>query len=475
MANIAVKLLEAPDPTHGHTIGAPIALPSDADSVWGVAVWDENVWAYAEETDGDLSFAVEMLTPESETSVWGVARWGEDVWSELDWLDLTEHWRGCEWTRGGARSRRAEVGELAITLDSEGGRFSRSATPAEAFGGTPGYFAPGSVIRVVYFIPDGAWWPEITGVVRSWPEQAAGVGAVEWVTIHAGETVGMLSRVDELALDTPVGAGDTPDVRMERLLDGAEWPYGFVYTDPDYAFGTPTLQATTMAGNRLAEAYLTADSVGMIFRSDRYGRASLHPRPPASAVEHVSDYEADALVTANDDEAIINQVSLAVTDGTATTFVNALSRGRFGPRTYSRNDLIADHNGLLLRQIGEDILARNSQEYRPVSVRLYADENERVRLLLITADIETVVDVASPRVLFHNYAISSYTHRVAPLPPNRVWAVTDVTFEPTAASDWTRVLTESHRTFAFDPGAVGGVPYPSEDLYPSDDLYPGEP
>lgn len=118
---------------------------------------------------GDWRVAVEILLPEDATSRWGIAKWGESRWGGIAWFDLTPYVRGAEWFRGAAQfAGRPEVGVLDFTLANEDRQFSpwngvtawNNATVIDDAGIVqPGYFAPGTIVRVVAFSPSGSAKP----------------------------------------------------------------------------------------------------------------------------------------------------------------------------------------------------------------------------------------------------------------------------------------------------------------------------
>lgn len=382
----------------------------------------------------NVSLIVEIVLPEVESSIYGVAVYGTDLYSDLTWRDMSPYVRGVEFTRGGFPGTRPQVGEMRITVASTDGEFSPTADPSDAFEGSPTYFGPGSIVRVGVMVST-TWHPLFTGVVRSWPQATAGAGADKWIDVQVGETVGLLSLVDELALSAPVGSGDDCKERVQRLLTAANWQYGFLdATPPSTGF-----QSTKMARNRLAECYLTVDSIDWVFRSDRTGAAMIAAKPDGtgSATALGEDHiVADSFVPANDDEQLVNAVTLSIAGGSEITVTDDVSIGRRGRRTYSRNDLITS-TSTHLSSIAQDIIDRTSQTIRPVSLTHFVPASTDPDYeILWTADVGDLFDITVFGVTYSAYALCFVTHRITPGNPTRpVWFV-DAMFEATPESDW---------------------------------------
>lgn len=321
------------------------------------------------------------------------AVWGTSVWAESPaWRNITDDVAGCDWTRGAdQRNGRPRTGVLTVQLRNRDGRYSPQNRDGALY--IADDYRPGTLIRVSVVCEDDetfadGWIPQFTGIVESWVDESIGVGAVSTVSITAVETTAFLAKIDDLELAAAVGADDRIGERLTRLLDAANSPFGFIdrytgpYEDPvygllggvnDYLYH---LQATTMSQNRLAECYLTGDSMkGTVFRSARSG-AFLLEQPWYSAfdpetartspqltdelntaaqnllvvftpAQHTLDdrarlvYEADTLKIRNDDEGIINQATVDIVGGSSPlTLSDEESIGRDGLRPFARYDFI---------------------------------------------------------------------------------------------------------------------------------------
>lgn len=269
---------------------------------WDEALWDEDRWATLTVPDlllqppptsrgvpvgqADWRLVVEILLPTDGSAVWGVAAWDEDAWAQLAWVDITTEVRGMEWRRGSDEVYgRPRVGIISLTLSNGSGQFDPWLAPSAQ------YLAPGTILRAGLVSPTGIdgspdygivrWLPQWTGIVETWAPLLDGsllddfTASDRWVEVTLNETLRDLAQVDDLALPSPVGAGEPVRDRIPRLTDAAAWRYGLLIEAQNVVSSDYPVQSTEMAQNRLAELYLTADSSDSQFRSLRDGRAGL--------------------------------------------------------------------------------------------------------------------------------------------------------------------------------------------------------
>ena len=423
-------------------------------------------------TTGDWRFAVEIAAVDPTAAAWSLAVWGDDTgapgdnWGTedlgVDWVDVTGDVTGLEWRRGGDEPYgRTRTGTGVVTLRNSTQRYSPwAATPAGAFVASQRLLAPGMVVRWGYHRPADAtptgWRPQFCGLVEHWDTETDALDRSRWATIPLVETVAQLAGIDEPER-APVGAGDTLAVRLPRLLAEAEtgWPFGWLYY-VDALMPPETLQATTMAGNRLGECHLTTDSLSgerpIEFRSDRQGRAVValvatagNPRwnapveasetdpPPAIAVfapelaltaaqaalvpagrtPVVCRYPADALRRRATADAVINWVSIAAAGRAAFVAEDPESRQARGRRTHQRHDLICSLDVIPAAQAARIIIERSQSLHTLAPLTVQAADSPG------NFDAVTVTDAAD--------------------------AVVVVDHEPTAAALLSRVLAVSHR------------------------------
>ncbi len=453
--NVADLLQERTNPDHGHSIG-----------------YD------------DWLLAVEIMLPNDGASLWGAARWDEQNWATEQWHDITEFVRGISWTRGADEYQgRPRVGYGTLTLTNVAGEQFSPINPIDSFGGvvttnTIGqvinfYFGPGTILRVVAHspthVPDpntfgylpgespDSWVQQITGVVESWTAVDQGAERPEsYVNVTFVETLSKLAAVDENAGPT-VGDNEIVVDRLQRLADAAGWPYGYTFDLPigyDQELGTQLpLQSTDMADNRLSECYLTADSVGGTVRSDRSGalygyggyfRTSIGPgvwlvtvnrsivdRGPVhypSLLACPDDglpgrvfIDPSEIVWENDDSVVVNSVTIGRAGGTGQTAEDSVSTGRYGKRTFRRQDLINKSDAVCLA-LAEDMVDRSGRAtLRLRSVRLDNLLDERGGGVLATLDVGSncyFAQVTSPGGgVGVGARVDGMTHNVTPTSP----------------------------------------------------------
>lgn len=444
-------LASAPNPTHGTLIGV-----------------------------GDWRIAVEFAFPEPGAALWGVAKWGEAVWSTTVWTDVTEWTLGAEWTRGADRpGARPGIGSGITTLDNNGNDWSPWLSE---------YYGPGTLVRIVAFSPSLGWWvPQITGVVERWVARGVGTRpggfAHQWVDVHFAETTSLLAGVNDNALPAVVGSGDTSGQRCVRLLDAANWPFGFF----DEAAAPFTLVSTDMARNRLTELYATADSADTNFRAHRSGIAmleqvdpNLHPdySPPNAARwgaavwgtslwsspsidwstaraasvfyrrfelrpdkagEVLPDvngrvmaqimYDPETLAAQRSVDIIINDARLATAGGTQQVAQDSVSQGRHKTkRTLSRTDLFTNVAGDLLTIAQRIVTRRANRSMQFSAVNLDSTEPGNLPAMFVI-DIGDPGTIVLPDYQAVNGHVTGLTCRLAPMTEKRVNLRTSVQLE----------------------------------------------
>jgi hypothetical protein len=369
------------------------------------------------------AIAVEVALPVSTigpTFIVGVTKLGGKTW-----YPVTGRWTGASIDRGSADGA-ANVGTATITLDNSDGTMSPWSTTFPY--GARANAAPGTLVRITFAL-DGDAVPIITARVESWTVVKDGVGAAVEVQIVAVETTALLAGINETPI-AAVGAGDTTAARITRLLDAAGWPYGSDLTDPgadDY-----THQATTMTGDRLNECYLTATSAGLVFRADKWGHAALCPYLGNFVIDEneASFITADTLEVANDDDLLVNSLTLGIAGSAAVLFEDALTIARQrGRRSGGRTDLNV--------VAGTDLtpLARGSITLRPTSFEF--DAGGSAAALPVAHGLDLAADASLltvDGVQFDHFAVSAIHHELAPVGADDLaWTIT-VSLAPSSTS-----------------------------------------
>jgi hypothetical protein len=187
----------------------------------------------------------------------------------------------------------------------------------------------------------------------------------------------------------PVGAGETSDQRVHRLLDLAEWPQDRRDIDP----GQVTVQATNLARNLVDDLGITADSEGGAVFSAKDGKFTFRNRdwfrlaPYATAVQATvggdgedvcaSGYE---IVRAGSD--IVNDVQFARAEGTMQRLTDETSVGKFRRRTYERSDFVCEHDEQVQVLAGRVLTSRAPGRVRMTSVTITPHSSDDYRFCL---------------------------------------------------------------------------------------------
>ena len=467
--------------------------------VWGSGDWGSVSWGELDRESalqtkpaggfpvglGDWRVTLEMLTEKKGVARWGEAIWGMDVWDDgmeagLHWHDMSAFVRGVSWARGATSvGSRPEVGVMEVTLDNRGFRFSPwnavsswNGSVTHAQNGTidPSYFGPGSIMRLATYSQSGqinpisdpdnrdassklSWVPVFAGVVSSWTDQTIAGGADSFVTVTVEESLTALAQSKFPAV-AAVGDGDSPLERIGRLLDVTGWRFGPVidrYLEPLPAVELE-LQATELKENRIAECYLTADSVGAVFRSDRSGLPTLYNRygpqspvgvrqgPDAAAIvglassgalswdgELTVPYVADSVQSKNDDEIIVNTITLGNVDGETVTVSDADSIELYDPRTIQQTNLIGKSRDLLELLIDNELTTRSTLALRLETLQLHSGHVGALSAL-IGIDVDDLLPVELPPLIdgyrfeVPRAQVLGMAHTIEPTGSGVVWA-----------------------------------------------------
>lgn len=408
------------------------------------------------------AIAVEIALPDHGNSVLGKMILGVDVLSGLSWEPVTDRWQGAEITRGNGDGAH-EVGTMTLALDNDDGALSPWSDSFPR--GAQAYAGPGTLARVSTFHEQTGWLSQFCGLVESWNETKEALKALSSITITAVETTSLLARVDDIALTSPEGAGDTTPERVQRLLAAAGWPYGLTVTNgvlPGHGYGGgdgpgwPTHQSTLMAQNRLSELYLTTDSswiqvaTSTVFRADRSGAAWLGPEdlgwhenaddnttPPWAlwTVREDTDIVDESLIVANDDLLLTTVVNLATAGGTVTTTEFSEGIGRYGRRTFSRMDLNTTI-GTDLSQLAWAALGKGTVTLRPVS---FVTDEATIGPWAHAADLGQRIRLISDYARwgsFDRFIVAGLDHQLVPVGDDDLdWTIT-VTTLPGSSVAW---------------------------------------
>lgn len=156
----------------------------------------------------------------------------------------------------------------------------------------------------------------------------------------------VLARVDRNASGS-VGSGEPTGLRVQRILDHAEWPAD----DRDLDIGETYCQATTLSQNALTELYLTADTERgelyvdgqghIVFRSRHHRYTAPHSLFPRWVLGNAAgELQCTIPQPATDDDVLVNRAEIGRVGGTVQTAEDATSIEEYLLAQMSRSDLI---------------------------------------------------------------------------------------------------------------------------------------
>lgn len=246
---------------------------------------------------GGVSFVIELgLGSPSFESLWDAGLWDEAVWAggAPTYQDVTDYAISASGEDGRARfDERMVTSTARVVFDNAGGRFN----PAFGDDTLPGNltlrvgrwcrirsYVPisnlivdlqdgmsftssrlGTEIEYLAFGETGTYWLVrlyeqyrtlfeglVDNLVETYREGASDSEmVVECVGFGA-----LAARDNPPALTSAVGSGELTSARVDRILDGMEWPWR------DVAGGLHGMQSTTLAQNRLRELHAAAQAEG---------------------------------------------------------------------------------------------------------------------------------------------------------------------------------------------------------------------
>jgi hypothetical protein len=270
------------------------------------------------------------------------------------WTDVTAYVKSWNSRRGSTRVTgpilRYEAGTATIVFHDPDRRFDPEnlAGPYVSAGITQ--VTPMRAVRI------RAVWAGVTyniwrGYADSWDVNWQDPNWSE-VTLQATDAFKILTSYNRPAV-APVGAGEDSGARVARILDSV----GFPATDRVIGVGSSTLQATTLAGDALAELQLTGDSELGEFWMDASGRAvfrSRHQllqdaRSSASQVTFGDGGGAELpyvdLTLSYDDTQLINYARIATSIGVEQDAQDSASIAHYLTHVYQRSDLLLQTDG----------------------------------------------------------------------------------------------------------------------------------
>ena len=267
------------------------------------------------------------------------------------WTDVSDYvLEGLTFRRGVTRAQgpfwRYEAGTASITLDNLDGRFDPLNLDGPYVSAGESEIRPNLPVRISADI-DGDVETMWVGVVDSVDLDYNSV-TYSTVQLRCVDGVAFLQAADFAELTNPVGAGDTANARIERILDHVGWPAAARDIDP---VTLSTVQATSLAAPAWADILLAADSDAGYVWFDRTGRLVYRTRGSIPALPSLTfsssattpGKDFDSVTITRDVGQVYNIVSLARKDGTAVTVEDVDAQATIGQvRGYSRSDLISE-------------------------------------------------------------------------------------------------------------------------------------
>jgi hypothetical protein len=340
----------------------PTVLPVTRDLRAAVRQQTLRTWGTAcstIDTTYQVRFSVQVFDPfNGGGGVWSSGTdgnfWDVEQWSgDGRWEDNTSIVRGVDWQVGADQpGGRPRVGVGSIDLDNQTGAVSPWATSGAYTNGGVSWMRSGLLMRIGSTSSDGA--SEIfsrtmfTGLVEDIVEHAE-QNVDAWIAVTLVEPISTLATHNGIEQGEQ-GGGEGIYARVDRLLSDALFPYGLYAGDVPAFSEAATFTSTTLAGERLAELYLTADSAGVEF----YGYADggvilnnpLSSAPPRTFSNAPTGGElpvASAQPYANN-QRILNAVIGARVDGHEIEVQDGASVSKFGRvdtgNGWPRRDLI---------------------------------------------------------------------------------------------------------------------------------------
>ncbi|MBO4272378.1 hypothetical protein [Microbispora triticiradicis] len=269
------------------------------------------------------------------------------VWTDVSsWLQAPMSIRRGS-TRVDSPVIRYEPGVATVRLKNSDRRFDPTHLS--------GPYVSGGVSQVTAMRPlriRALWGINDVGLFRGYID----VWDIDWIaTVHSVVTVTatdafkILANKKRIAVDPPVGAGETTGARITRILDSAGWSG----TDRDIATGNSIVQATDLSGDALSELQRVAESeIGELYVNGlgkvvfRNRHALLLDSRSANVVatfgQSVTSPAPFEVRLNTDDATLWNEVIAQRAGGAERTAGDSASQTKNTTRTYQKSDLLLE-------------------------------------------------------------------------------------------------------------------------------------
>lgn len=324
------------------------------------------VMSWGAELEVDLG-----LGHQAGAAVWESARWDVEAWSQTDttmgdWVDVTCSVLDDPGVELGAGSSDADG--VVTRWEAATCGFTLFGAQWDPWGGPwAGVIGPGLPVRVRWRPTPAARAPAAATGLATGDWQDAFVGSVadggygytpsrdprlSTATVQAVDATQLLVEADGLEQD-PLGAGEPASARVTRVLDNAAWPPGARDITP----GGTALRATTLADVAWTELLAVADTDLALLWLRHDGRLAYRPRARTGQGAPLPGLT--VTVCPDDDPAAVHALTVQRGYGTirniasisrqkrdnddepyTKTVIDDASRARYGPRRYTRTDLL---------------------------------------------------------------------------------------------------------------------------------------
>lgn len=303
------------------------------------------------------------------------------IWqSDVAWTDITQWVRSISTeARFERQNNQFNAGTARIVLDNRDGRFSpqNTSSPYRLGGNTTiGIWRQIRVSASYAYTLGGTTttysWSIFSGFIRSWNEEFPEFAKDAIVSVDCVDLFAKIAAITPLA-QTALGAGDTSDARIARILNNANVVAPLRYFD----VGVNTMQATTLGTNALSEAKLVADSEGGALWCGPDGsiyfdnQNALISKARSNTVQVTFDgstttgtLAAESIETSYNGDLLMNVANYTRVGGTAQTVVSTNSRALYGDRIVTRSDLICQTDAQALTLATRDVALNQSPELR---------------------------------------------------------------------------------------------------------------
>lgn len=367
----------------------------------------------------------------------------DETVSESDWVDVSA-WVSDLRVRHVKPSRFSGIDARTCTLtlqDDATRRWDPLNTSGPYVAGTTSLLREGLRVRVTATYA-GVAYRLFTGFVSSWPVSLSTWPANE-VAVECHDWFGPLARGEAATLAVAVGAGETVDARLHRILDA----YGVPLVERDIGTSTVTCQSTTLPDNHLSMLRAAAASDGgdlwvaedgrVTFRSwaaqwtgDQRNRVQWTLTNNPSGVARECDYEQDPQVS-NDLRDTVSRVILQRIGGLEQDANDSGLYVLYGNRVFARTDLVNANDTDVLALAAAMVATQPTLPVRISQVTVRPDVHAAAVVMGLQAKLWDRVAVAHQQVsgttITRHCLIVGIEHRIEDVRWSTSYTLQDIT------------------------------------------------